>query len=263
LERGRVLEESRRAKRGSAKSFDDLVDKDGVLKDNEPAARATATDIIPGPSEMRKRNIEVQGAAMGGTLANPFADEMHMEFFPAAEDNHTSASLSTSSTPTLGSPAQQVLTPETPRTLLGDTDNLSNHPSEQLVDLTSTNSASVPTSPHHDDLASLSPFSSSADDDDEAPQPVPWSLSLNEWAENGNASFYSAPQSQSSHSNPAAAVEHEQQVSEKGLDTPTVSESGEHVSQLGSDDMDVLSDFGGVSTPGTWTEVGSVVSEDF
>jgi len=234
-----------------------------VLKDNEPAARATATDIMPGPSEMRKRNIEVQGAAMGGTLANPFADEMHMEFFPAAEDNHTSASLSRSSTPTLGSPAQQVLTPETPRTLLGDTDNLSNHPSEQLVDLTSTNSASVPTSPHHDDLASLSPFSSSADDDDEAPQPVPWSLSLNEWAENGNASFYSAPQSQSSHSNPAAAVEHEQQVSEKGLDTPTVSESGEHVSQMGSDDMDVLSDFGGASTPGTWTEVGSVVSEDF
>jgi hypothetical protein len=263
LERGRVLEEGRRAKRGSAKSFDDLVDKDGVLKDNEPAARATATDVIPGVSEMRKRNIEVQGAAMGATLANPFADEIPMEFFPAAEDNHTSASLSRSGTPTLGSPPQQVLTPETPRTLLGDTDNLSNHPSEQLVDLTSTTSASVPTSPHHDDLASLSPFSSSADDDDEAPKPAPWSLSLNEWAENGNASFYSAPQSQSSHSDSAAAVEQEQQVSEKGLDTPTVSESGEHVSQMGSDDMDVLSDFGGVSTPGTWTEVGSVVSEDF
>jgi len=263
LERGRVLEETRRAKRGSAKSFDDLVDQDGVLKDNEPAARATATDVQPGAFEIRKRNIEVQGAAMGATLANPFADEIPTEFFPAAEDNHTSAAHSASSTPTLGSPVLQVLTPEKPRTLLGDTDNTSNHPSEQLVDLTPRNSASAPTSPHHDDLASLSPFSSSADDDDEAPQPAPWSLSINEWAENGNASFYSAPQSQSSHSDPAAAVEHEQPVSEKGPDTPTVSESGEHVSQMGSDDMDVLSEFGGVSTPGTWTEVGSVVSEDF
>lgn len=263
LERGRILEESRRAKKGSAKSFDDLVDKDGVLKDNEPAARATATDMQPGVSEMRKRNIEVQGATMGATLANPFADETPMEFFSAAEDTNTPALPSTSSTPTLGSTAQQVLTPETPRTLLGDTDNVSNHSSEQLLDLTSTTAASAPTSPHHDDLASLSPSSLCADDDDEAPQPAPWSLSLNEWADNGNASFYSAPQSQSSHSDSAAAVEHEQRVSEKGLDTPTVSESGEHVSHMGSDDMDVLSDFGGVSTPGTWTEVGSVVSEDF
>ena len=259
MERGRVLEEKRREKRGSAKSFDDLVDKDGVLKNHEPGARATATDLQSGASEMRKRNIEVQGAAMGATLANPFADEIPMEFFPAEEHN-ASAAHSRSSTPTLGSPAQHILTPETPRTLLADTDEISNHPSEQLVDLTPTTSASVPTSPHQEDLASLS-----SSDDDEAPPPAPWTMSIDEWAENANASFYSAPQSQSTHSDPpaAAAAGHEEQESEKGADTPTISESGEHVSQIGSDDMDVLSDFGGISTPGTWTEVGSVSSEDY
>ena len=257
------MEERRRAKRGSAKSFDDLVDKDGVLKNNEPAARATATDVQPEASEMRKRRTEAQGAAMGATLANPFADEIPMEFFPA-EEHTTSTVHSRSGTPTMGSPRQPIFTPDTPRTLLGDTDETSNHPSEQLVDLTYTTPASIPTSPNHEDLASLSPFSVSRIDEDEAPPPAPWSLSINEWAENGNASFYSAPQLQSSHFDPPApTTEQREEESEKGPDTPTASESGEHISQMGSEDMDVLSEFGGVSTPGTWTEVGSVVSDDY
>lgn len=263
LERGRMLEERRRAKRGSARSFDDLVDKDGVLR-NEPGSQTTARETHPGPSEMRKRNIEIQGAAMGATLANPFADEIPMEFYPA-EENHTSTPHSLASTPTLGSPVPPMLTPGTPRTLHLDTDELSNHPSEQLVDLTPTTSASAsaPMSPHHEDLASLSPLSPSTvegDEEDEASPPAPWSMSINEWAE-GNASFYSAPQSQSSHTD-SAAVATEDLASNGGQITPTISESGEHVSQIGSEDMDVLSDFGGISTPGTWTEVGSVVSDD-
>lgn len=42
--------------------------------------------------------------------------------------------------------------------------------------------------------------------------------------------------------------------------------SGEEVSVVGSDvsDLDVVSEVGeGVRTPGSWTEVGSVVSEGF
>ena len=38
----------------------------------------------------------------------------------------------------------------------------------------------------------------------------------------------------------------------------------EHASQVGSEDLDVMSDDEGqISTPGSWTEVGSQVSEDF
>lgn len=261
MERGRVLEERRRAKRGSAKSFDDLVDKDGVLKNEEPAARATAADTQPGASQMRKRNTEAYGAAMGATLANPFVDEIPLEFFPAEEHN-ASIEDSRSSTPTLGSPRLPIFTPETPRTSLVETDEISNHPSEALVDLTPTSSASDPASPHHRDLASLAPFCPSANEEDEAPPPAPWSVSINDSAENGNASFYSMAQSQSTHSNPSARYNEEQEL-ERAPDTPIISESGEHISQIGSEDMDVLSDFGGVSTPGTWTEVGSVVSDDY
>ena len=40
--------------------------------------------------------------------------------------------------------------------------------------------------------------------------------------------------------------------------------SGEHASQMGSEDLDVISEDGrGVNTPGSWTEVGSQVSEDY
>ena len=258
IERGRVLEERRRGQRASAKSFDDLVDKDGVLK--AEATRATATEAQPASSELRKRNVEAQGAALGATMANPFADEIPMEFH-SAEDKIVSLPHSPSSTPTMGSPMQPVLTPETPRTLLIDTDEISNHPSEQLVDLTPTTSqASAPESPHHDDLASLEPLSPFHDD--EAPPPNPWSMSVDDWPEIANASFYSAPVSQSTPSEPRAPTEHDEEL-RSGASTPTISESGEHVSQIGSDDMDVLSEIDGISTPGSWTEAGSVSSEDY
>ena len=258
-----MLEEKRKAKRGSAKSFDDLVDKDGLLKKNgETIAKATSTETQPEAPELRKRKTEAQGAAMGATLANPFVDEIPMEFH-SVEEHNASAIHTRSSTPTLASPREPGTPPETPRSVLIDADEISNHPSEALVELTPTTSTSNATSPHYNDLASLSPYSAPANDDDEAPPPAPWSLSINEWADNGNTSFYSAPQSQSTHSDPSAAAVGEDQVSDRGLDTPTVSESGEHVSQIGSEDMDVLSEFGGVSTPGTWTEVGSVSSEDY
>ncbi|KAL8832561.1 MAG: hypothetical protein Q9191_000185 [Dirinaria sp. TL-2023a] len=260
IERGRVMEERRRAKRASGKSFDDLVDQDGVLKADGTSAKATATQAQPMSSEMRKRNVEAQAVALGATLANPFADEIPMEFCPA-EDKVISLPHSQPSTPTLGSPSQPVLTPETPRTLLIDTDEISNHPSEQLVDLTPTTSqASAPTSPHREDLASLEPLS--PPNDDEAPAPNPWSISIDDWPDNANASFYSAPVSQSTPSEHHAPVEHEEELG-TGATTPTISESGEHVSQIGSDDMDVLSEIDGISTPGSWTEAGSVSSEDY
>ena len=264
IERGRVLEERRRQKQAGSRTFDDLVDKDGVLKSSGTGARSTAAEPQASTSELKKRKVEAQGTAMGATLANPFADEVPMEFYPAAE-SITPVSRTRCSTPTLpaSSPREPALmTPQTPGTLLIDTDDISTHASEQLVDLTPTSSPTVPSAPstHHDDLSSLSPISPNTPERlEEAPLPAPWPVSINEWAENTTASFYSAAQSQP-----------ESQVEEEGLDrddggalTPTVSESGEHVSQIGSEDMDVMSEIGGISTPGSWTEVGSDSGEEF
>ena len=53
------------------------------------------------------------------------------------------------------------------------------------------------------------------------------------------------------------------------MDALTVggSENGggvEHVSQMGSEDLDVFSDDGaGISTPTSWTDVGSQISEEY
>ena len=270
-----MLEERRQQKRASTRTFDDLVDKDGILKDEDtvvPVSRTTATEHMsqPGTSELKKRKVEAAGAAMGATLANPFADEVPMEFFPATEtESATPAARSRSSTPTLPatSPREQAhLTPQTPETLLINADDLSTHPSEQLVDLTptSTPTLSSPCSPHHNELASLSPISPSEpfayEAEDEAPPPAPWPVSINEWAENTTASFYSAPQSQPETQPEGQPTEMERD----GALTPTISESGEHVSQLGgSEDMDVMSEIGGISTPGSWTEVGSDSGEEY
>ena len=258
IERGRVLEERRRERRASTQAstqtFDDLVDEDGVLKSAATGARTTATEPKTDTTELKKRKIEVQGAAMGATLANPFADEIPMEFYPAAEPS-TPIARTRSSTPTLPAASPREAgpsTPQTPNTLLVDTVEVSNHPSEYLVDLTPT-SSSVPSS-HHDDLASLSPISTFFQEEgDEAPPPAPWSVSINEWAENTTASFYSAPQSQ---------PEPQDTPAKDGAATPTASESGEHVSQYGSDDMDFMSEMG-ISTPGSWTEVGSDSGDEF
>ncbi len=243
LERGKMMEERRKSKQdsttGNARSFDDLVDKDGALKrEEEAAARTTAaeTQTEAEASGLHKRNTEVAGAALGSTLANPFADETHPDAYPAASAN-TPNHLSRSSTATLPAadspppvPPKLPLHPPQPQPPhLIDTDDTSTHPSEQLIDLTPTTSASSATA----DLETHPPSNY-------------WSV--HEWAENTAPSFYSPPQSE-------AGSQHEN--SSQG--------SGEHASQAGSEsDLDVVSEVSeGVRTPGSWTEVGSVVSEEY
>lgn len=125
--------------------------------------------------------------------------------------------------------------------LLIDTDEVSNHPSESLLDLTPTTSASSAAA----DLAELN----------NRPHPSQSShWSVNEWAENHATSFYSPPQSE------IAGVEDrtEDQAEESEAST------GEHASQAGAEDLGVMSDNeAGISTPSSWTEVGSQMSEDY
>ena len=153
-------------------------------------------------------------------------------------------SFSRSSTPTL--PKSPPVPPKPaayqPQRLLIDTDEVSNHPSEHLVDLTPTTSASSAAT----DLAEL--------DQGERSRSLNSYLSVNEWAQNQSA--------QSTRSPPQSLAEMPQSERDLSVDG-SVADTAEHVSQVGTEDADVMSEFGeGISTPGTWTEVGSELSED-
>lgn len=243
------MEERRKAKSGETSrgsSFDDLVDEEGRLKrEAKSVAKTTAADTVVHDDGLRKRNTvvteEALGMAMGAMMADPFADEKHMDFETQKPSNATDATIpqSRESTNTLSSspPASIPVTPQqAEQQLLINTEVASNHPSELLVDLTPTTSNSSA----HDDLSELS---------SEVPQQLNY-FSVNEWAENSTASFYSPPHSEAGHEERRAGAEG---VSDAG--------TGEHAE--GMSDVDIVSEAGdGIYTPSSWTEVGSVVSEE-
>lgn len=253
------MEERRRSKqaaKGKAKSFDDLVDKDGALKVEEPTAVSSAADAKPEESGLRHRNTESGAATRGSAHADPFeigvqaidATQEQMSD-PVSRSGTPTHPTSSASPPTLrDSPASPPVPPKPaayqPLRLLIDVEEISNHPSEQLLDLTPTTSASSAAA----DLAELN-------DASRPPRTNYWSV--NEWAQNGAPAFYSPPQSE------AAGI-----IDERTENCTDVSHAGtgEHASQVGSEDMDmdVLSDDEAmISTPLSWTEVGSQVSEDY
>ena len=259
------MEERRKAKQaanGKAKSFDDMVDKDGTLKPEDNIEEVTATSSTakaqPEESGLRHRHTESRAAALGSMYLNPFADEMAVPVVdarpspreqkpdPTSRSSTPTHPISSDSPPTLcESPASPPVPPKPaayqPQRLLIDTDEVSNHPSEQLVDLTPTTSASSAAV----DLAELSDY----------PQPSRSNYwSVNEWAQSNAPAFYSPPQSE------AAGVIEERMENHIG---GSQAETGEHASQLGSEDMDFMSDDEARITPGSWTEVGSQISEDY
>ncbi len=262
LERGRMMEERRRSKQaatGKAKSFDDMVDKDGALKVEETTATSSAAEAQPEEPGLRHRHTESQAAALGSACADPFADEMGFPMMDAHQlpQEQKPDPISRSSTPTPSAPSaspptirESPATPPVPpkpaayqpQRLLIDTDEVSNHPSEQLVDLTPTTSASSAAT----DLAELN----------DEPRPSHSNYwSVNEWAQNSVPAFYSPPQSEA-----AGTIDERMENHTDGSHAGT----GEHTSQFGSEDLDIISDDEArISTPGSWTEVGSQVSEDY
>lgn len=249
MERARAAQERRKSRKEDnekSKTFDELVDENGVLRTEKEEAITTATEDKAEPEQdLRKRNVEITAASLGSATANPFADELHADFKPQQE-NEQPTPYSRSSTPTISTPPEgQNTAPSPPSQLLVNTDEISNHPSEDLVDLTPTTSTS---SGAHADLAELwahSPL-------DAPPGQQRWSV--HEWAENAAPSFYSPPQSD--------ATGLEDDGNRTGFNTPA---TGDHLSRVGSEaNLDIWSDAGDrISTPGSWTEVGSVVSEDY
>ena len=232
LERGRAIEEKRKLKKEDvvkSQSFDNLVNKDGILLDEIAAPTTTAAELENPDSGLRKRNLENN---VGAIAVNPFADELHAELHDSCP--------STPIIPT--SPAPSHLNTNTQPALLIDTETASNHPSEALLNLTPTTSAS---SGFHADLSTLSA---------NAPQSFSNHWSVHEWAENNTSPGSTAPPPSE-----RAVLEAEEAW---GAETPV---TRERVSRTGSETgLDVWSEVGeSVSTPGSWTEVGSVVSDDY
>lgn len=184
LERARTLEEKRRARQETARerlrSFDTLVDKEGALIDEREVANTTSTEIQStfNEQDLRKRNTESNAAALGSAFANPFTDELHTDVNRGQEMVSSGASIC-SHTPTLHESQVNRNTASSPQPqLLTDTDEISNHPSEALVDLTPTTSTS---SAVHAEIPDHSNRNS--------PPQNPWSV--REWAESTAPAFYS------------------------------------------------------------------------
>lgn len=252
LEKGRLMEERRRAQRGnsgSGKSFDDLVDQDGRLKDEKSAAVTSTAAELNNEEGLRKRNVETEGLAAGTRMADPFTDESFAEF-PSSASSATVGKPTEEPKEVVEQPASEIVSQQFQPALLINTEPTSNLPSEPLVDLTPTNSV-APSSSFQTDLSELS------DDLPEDIRPMPeqqpvsyWSV--NEWAENTTASFYTPPQSEAAGLGEATGP--------RGTSLETHNDA---VSQQGNEsDLDFVSDAGeGAHTPSSWTEVGSVVSE--
>lgn len=264
LERARLLEEKHKLqKEESAKvqTFDDLVNKDGTLLSEKDAAVTTAAELGTAEPNLRKRHLDSEGTVVVSTgetsestfrKQNPEPERPLVDIASANQVNEEAIvevhKYSRSSTPTLApSPPPSTPVPARQSTLHVDMEILSNHPSEALIDLTPKTSF---TSAEEPELFSFSHHSSQT--------PPQSHRSVHEWAENttGTAVFYSSLQSQN-----AAVIE---------VEDPWVtnaSEAADAVSSThgGSDrEIDSWSDIGDpCATPDSWTEAGSVTSEDY
>ena len=236
LERGRALEEKKRRESGGVTraSFDSLVNEDGNLKE---VGLTTAIDEKPEEEGLRNRSNGIRSLE----TENPFTevDESHLshktDLVKTENSERTPAPAQTSRESTATLPTNQA--PPNPI----DTETISHHPSEQLVDLTPTTSSS------DHNLSSQEPHT----------QPSNY-WSVNEWAETTSTSFYSDISGDGAqHRNESGFA------LPRNLGPPSLADSGEEVGAESSvdGDLDVMSDFAGISTPGTWTEVGSVVSD--
>ncbi|KAL8942775.1 MAG: hypothetical protein Q9216_001460 [Gyalolechia sp. 2 TL-2023] len=272
MERGRMMEERRRSQQTQttkSRSFDDLVDEGGNLKPEVTQGATSATEPQSEQWGLRNRNNELHQKALHNPFADPFIGGAHLDngtIYTAAVHASTQRSRSSSTATLPASPAPPPVPPKEPLIpsssevapqtsqprLLIDTDDVSNHPSEALVDFTPTTSTSSAA-----DLSELHQQSYPSTHS----QTNFWSV--HEWAENNStrAQFYTPPRSE------AALGEQDEEVEEtRSSDEDGRSEigSGERISRIGSiSDMDVMSEVSGIDTQGSWSEVGSRVSEDF
>ncbi|KAI9816219.1 MAG: hypothetical protein M1827_001820 [Pycnora praestabilis] len=253
----RVRDEQKRKQQGhkrrSNTSFDDLVNEDGKLKE-ETFSRTTAVDEYGEEGSLRRRTEGVRGMERGAAFANPFADEQDSQILVdqslvspekdelESKNDERGTSESTATLPADHSEDAVVAEPSAAI-------SPSLHPSEQLIDLTPTTTSSTHDLSNQEQQAQVPPY---------------WSV--NEWAESTSPSFYeAAPEPHHETHNELHSGTHTTLA--PSSTSPSLAGSGEEIGAGSSVDgeegryLDVLSEEGGVSTPGSWTEVGSEVSE--
>ncbi|KAE8443830.1 hypothetical protein EG329_001337 [Mollisiaceae sp. DMI_Dod_QoI] len=265
-EKERQLNGPRPENRSRGSSFDDFLHEDpsgekGTYVYNTGADTNQAEGL---------RNRAGRGLERGSFYANPFGDEHNIEM---DEQRAIDASLMD---PDL-SERDEVMSDlysanEEPRPSRQTTATVA----EQLIDTSEEPVPDPPVSyPAMEDhfMGETTNFTNMAERDDSA------YASIHAWADNANQSFYSplpvtpgavTPQLQERAPGSPTFSDPDVSVPGSGMATPTDSASlagsGEEVwapRSGATSEADIMSvDGEGVSTPGTWTEVGSVVSED-
>lgn len=263
LEKEKKLAAARPVNASRGSSFDDFLQQDKTAEKGTYVYN-TGADVNH-EAEEGLRNRGVRGLNRSAVYANPFADENHIDW---EEQRAIDASLmSPEASEKFEVMSDLYSAQEDPRPSRETTATIA----EQLID-TSEPVPDPPVSyPTMEDVQESMNFTNMAPRDDS-----PFA-SIHAWADNANSSFYSplpvtpgATTPQPEHAAPSSPLFSDPPESVPGDATPTYSASlagsAEEVWQPRSgatSDADVMSvDGDGISTPGSWTEVGSVVSEN-
>lgn len=265
-ERERNVNKKRPENKSRGSSFDDFLHEDPT---GEKGTYVYNTGSEMNQVEEGLRNRGVRGLNRGSIYANPFSDEHNIEM---DEQRAIDASLMS---PDM-SEKEEVMSDlysanEDPRPSRQTTATIA----VQLIDTSEEPVPDPPVSyPTMEDhfMGETTNFTNIAERDDSA------YASIHAWADNANHSFYSplpvtpgavTPQQDAVRGSPTFS-DPDVSVPGSGMATPTDSTSlagsAEEVwapRSGATSEADVMSMDGEViSTPGTWTEVGSVVSED-
>jgi hypothetical protein len=259
LEKERKLrekEEEKPASKSRSPSFDDFLQEDKSAERGTYVYN-TGADVNHEP-EVGLRNRGVRGLNVGSIYSNPFSDE---QTFEAETQRAIEESL-------MSPDASERLEIMSDLYSASDAPRSSNYTTPgafpQLIDVSEEPIPDPPVSyPSMEELqASSTNFANMAEVRDHSAY-----ASINAWSENTTHSFYAPPPEPAA---PGSPLFSDPPESVPGDLTPTDSVSlvgsAEEVWQPRSgatSEGDVMSvDGEGISTPGSWTEVGSVVSDN-
>jgi hypothetical protein len=258
MERGRIMEERRRRKQASrsgsdsSQTFDNVVDKDGMLKKND-TIQATSTAVEPGSvSEgLTSRQKEPQGQGLHESVDSAISLR---QLSPQPLTNRSEADPFTSR-------YEQEMRNAWNLPLLG-TENaaLSSHASESLIDFTPTSEfppdpeVSVPDNGQTYHEVDRSQYFSAAA-----------STSSHTLSNDEPEFYYAHPSNPGQPIAPVPMQDNRSQIPVSVSSAPSIAGSMDHVqaSDVEGSEYGVISELGdGIHTPGSaWTDVGSVVSD--
>merc|ERR1711939_1063583 len=260
LEKERKLNGDKPANRSRGSSFDDFLQEDTTAEKGTYVYNTGAD--VRGDAEEGLRNRNVRGLNRGSFYANPFSDEHNID---ADEQRAVDSSLmSPEESEKVEVMSDLYSANEEPKETRQTTATIA----EQLIDT----SDAVPDPPVSYPMMEDTDYTNMAPRDDSA------YASIHAWADNANNSFYSplpaTPRSASPRLEivPGSPTFSDPDISVPGsgeatpTDSASLAGSGEEVwapRSGATSEADVMSvDGEGISTPGSWTEVGSEVSEN-